>query len=189
MVGLIRRTFSYLDPKMFLKLYTAFVRPHLEYAVAVWSPHLMKHIDLVEKVQMRATKLIDGFGKLTYQERLEKLKLPTMAYRRLRGDLIEIHKHFHRYDQDVLPSSFKRRTRPSRQHEYQIHELNPGDGERGPQSNFLYYRVVRIWNELPRNTVTSDNINTFKNNLDKHLENHPIKYNHRAEFDTNDTGG
>ena len=73
-------------------------------------------------------KLIDGFGKLTYQERLEKLKLPTMAYRRLRGDLIEIHKHFHRYDQDVLPSSFKRRTRPSRQHEYQIYELNPGDG-------------------------------------------------------------
>ena len=67
MVGLIRRTFSYLDPKMFLKLYTAFVRPHLEYAFAVWSPHLMKHIDLVEKVQMRATKLIDGFGKLTYQ--------------------------------------------------------------------------------------------------------------------------
>ena len=77
MVGLIRRAFSYLDPKMFLKLYTAFVRPHLEYAVAVWSPHLVKHIDLVEKVQMRATKLIDGFGKLTYQERLEKLKLST----------------------------------------------------------------------------------------------------------------
>ena len=189
MVGLIRRTFSYLDSKMFLKLYTSFVRPHLEYAVAVWSPHLKKHIDLIEKVQMRATKLIDGFGKLTYQERLEKLKLPTLAYRRLRGDVIELYKHFHRYDQDILPPSFIRRTRPSRQHEYQIHEFNPADGERGPQSNFLYHRVVRIWNELPRNTVTADSINTFKNNLDKHLENHPTKYDHRAEVNNNSTEG
>ena len=78
MVGLIRRTFSYLDPMMFLKLFTAFVRPHLEYAVAVWSPHLKKHIDAIENVQMRATKLVDGFGKLTYQERLEKLNLQTL---------------------------------------------------------------------------------------------------------------
>ena len=137
-VGLIRRSFSYLDPDTFRKLYTAFVRPHLEYAVAVWSPHLKKHIDLVEKVQMRATKLVDGFGKLTYQERLERLKLPTLVYRRLRGDVIEIYKHFHRYDQEVLPPSFIKRTRPSRQHEYQIHEFNPSGGERGPQSNFLY---------------------------------------------------
>ena len=83
MVGLIRRTFSYLDPMMFLKLFTAFVRPHLEYAVAVWSPHLKKHIDAIENVQIRATKLVDGFGKLTYQERLEKLNLQTLAYRRL----------------------------------------------------------------------------------------------------------
>ena len=103
MVGLIRRTFSYLDPMMFLKLFTAFVRPHLEYAVAVWSPHLKKHIDAIENVQIRATKLVDGFGKLTYQERLEKLNLQTLAYRRLRGDIIEIHKHFHRYDHHPLP--------------------------------------------------------------------------------------
>ena len=172
---------------MFLKLYTAFVRPHLEYAVAVWSPHLMRHVDLIEKVQMRATKLVDGFSKLTYQERLEKLKLPTLSYRRLRGDLIEIYKHFHRYDQEVIPPSFIRRARPSRQHKYQIHEFNPAGGERGPQSNFLYHRIVRIWNELPRNTVASENINTFKNNLDKHLENHPNRYNHRCDTNANST--
>ena len=41
-VGLIRRSFSHLDGEMFVKLFTAFVRPHLEYAQAVWSPHLKK---------------------------------------------------------------------------------------------------------------------------------------------------
>ena len=42
--GLIRRSFSYLDCKLFKKLYPTFARPHLEYAQASWSPHLIKHI-------------------------------------------------------------------------------------------------------------------------------------------------
>ena len=55
---LIRRTFSFLDIETFKKLYTSFVRPHLEYAQPVWSPHLRKHIKMVENVQIRATKLV-----------------------------------------------------------------------------------------------------------------------------------
>ena len=79
-VGLIRRTFSYLNPNMFVKLFTAFVRPHLEYAQVVWSPYLKKHIDIIENVQIRATKLVDGFRNMTYKERLQKLNLQTLAY-------------------------------------------------------------------------------------------------------------
>ena len=70
-VGLIRRSFSFLDAKSFVKLFTAFVRPHLEYAVPAWDPHLQKHIDMLENVQVRATKLVDGFGKLEYHDRLK----------------------------------------------------------------------------------------------------------------------
>ena len=43
--GLIRRSFSYLDCKSFVKMYTAFVRHHIEYAQSVWAPYLMKHIN------------------------------------------------------------------------------------------------------------------------------------------------
>ena len=181
MVGLIRRTFSYLDQQTFLKLYTAFVRPHLEYAVSVWSPHLKKHIDAIENMQIRATKLVDGFGNLTYQERLEKLQLPTLVYRRLRGDAIEMYKHFHRYDKKVLPPSFIPKLRPSRQHQFQIQELNKKDGERGIESNFLYHRIARTWNELPPDVVQAENINTFKNRFDAHMKNDPIKFNHRTQ--------
>ena len=42
-VGLIRRSFSYLDGPLFKKLYTCFKRPHIEYAQSVWSSYLMKH--------------------------------------------------------------------------------------------------------------------------------------------------
>ena len=59
-MGLIRRTFSFLDAETFEKLYTSFVWPYLEYANPVWSPFLRKHIKIVESVQEPATKLVDG---------------------------------------------------------------------------------------------------------------------------------
>ena len=93
-VGLIRRSFSFLDCKSFKKIFTAFVRPHLEYAQSVWAPHLCKYINMLENVQKRATKLVDCLGNLEYAERLERLQLPSLAYRRLRGDMIELFKHF-----------------------------------------------------------------------------------------------
>ena len=66
MVGLIRRSFSYLSCYLFRKLYLALVRPHLEYAQVVWSPHSKKLINMLENVQIRATKLVDGLSNLDY---------------------------------------------------------------------------------------------------------------------------
>ena len=50
---------------------------------------------MIENVQKRATKLVDGLHALDYSERLKKLDLPTLSYRRGGGDMIEIFKHFH----------------------------------------------------------------------------------------------
>ena len=41
-MNLIRRTFVYLHKENFLLLYKALVRPHLEYAHAVWSPCILE---------------------------------------------------------------------------------------------------------------------------------------------------
>ena len=68
------------------------VRPHLEYANQIWSPHLIKDITAVENFKRRATRMIPHMKELTYEERLIKLRLPTMSYRRLRGDMIEMYK-------------------------------------------------------------------------------------------------
>ena len=101
-VGLIRRSVSFLSCELFKKVY---IRPHLEYAQVVWSPHLL-HIDAIENVQIRATKLIDGFKRLDYSERLRRLDLPTLVYRRKRGEMIEMYKHFKMYDRIIVSSSF-----------------------------------------------------------------------------------
>jgi hypothetical protein len=78
------------------------VRPHLEYSVQAWRPHLKKDIDLLEGVQRRATKMINGFKDKSYEDRLRCLNLET---RRLRGDLIEVFKMFKGFD-NLDPSMF-----------------------------------------------------------------------------------
>jgi len=93
------------DGRTFCRLFTALVRPHLEYAQSVWSPHLARHTKMIENVQIRATKLIDGMSDIEYEERLKILKLPTLRYRRERGDMIEIYKHLNTYDKVALSPS------------------------------------------------------------------------------------
>ena len=119
-MGLIRRTYEFIDEETFLLLFKALVRPHIEYANQVWAPHLKKHITEIENVQRRATKLIPGFKELTYEQRLRRLKLPTLAYRRLRGDMIEMFKiATGKYDADV--SSFiNPRTNALRGHQFKL---------------------------------------------------------------------
>ena len=76
MIGIIRRTFTYLNRSIFLHLYKAIVRPHLEYGHEIWFPRLKRQSVAIEKVQRRATKLLKGictsqtskyvFGVFTY---------------------------------------------------------------------------------------------------------------------------
>ena len=175
--GLIRRSFAHLDGNLFKQLYTAFVRPHLEYAQAVWSPISQKLVDMLENVQKRATKMIDGYSNLDYEERLRRLNLPTLVYRRACGDMIEVYNHFHVYDQDLIPDIFQRQTYGTRKHEYQLVWRKPKDGVRGVQSNSFYYRVMEVWNDLPAKVVNAPTINEFKNRLYDAWKDEAFKFN------------
>ena len=86
-----------MDPRTFILLYKALVRPHVEYANSVWSPYKKGDIDAIEKIQKRATKLVVSIRKLPYNERLQHLNIYSLKYRRLRGDMIEVFKNFTSY--------------------------------------------------------------------------------------------
>ena len=89
-----------------LKLYTAFVRPHLEYAHSVWNPTQRGLISKLENVQMRAPNLIPELKGVLYNQQLRSCGLTTLACRRLRGDMIEHYKYLYEYDPRVLSHSF-----------------------------------------------------------------------------------
>ncbi len=87
-IGMIRRNIIYKEMSFIVPLYKAIVRPHLEYCIQAWSPYLRKDIDMLEKIQRRATKLIPELRGLRYEERLKECGLTTLETRRLRGDQI-----------------------------------------------------------------------------------------------------
>ena len=74
--------------------YKSMVRPHLGYCIQAWKPHLRKDVEKLEKVQRRATKMIEGLEGLGYLERLSILYLTTLETRFLRVDLIEVYRIF-----------------------------------------------------------------------------------------------
>ena len=122
-MGLIRRSFMFMDAEMFRKLFTAMVRPHLEYGQVIWSPIKKKDIISIENVQRRASKSIPELKNLSYPERLKKLNLPTLSYRRHRGDMIELYKTMNGlYDDVALQPS--RREGITRGHSLKIFKLN-----------------------------------------------------------------
>ena len=92
MLGMLKRTFESRDPGLWKDLYVSLVRPHLEYVVQVWNPHLQGDIDKIERVQRRATRIPFGFAKLQFEEILKRFSLTTLKDRRLRGYLIEMYK-------------------------------------------------------------------------------------------------
>jgi len=101
-LGIIKRNFIYLYEDAFVMLYKSLVRSHLECANSVWNPHRLGLIKDFEKVKMRATKLVITIKNLTYKDRLKRLKLPTLKYRRIRGDMIEVYKSLtNKYDSKV----------------------------------------------------------------------------------------
>ena len=91
-LGLISRTFVTRSKEVMMTLYKSLVRPHLEYCVQAWRPHLKKDIEKIEKVQRRATRMMMGREVLDYESRLKRVGLTTLETRRLRADMLEVYK-------------------------------------------------------------------------------------------------
>jgi len=70
LIGIIKHNFIHMEAKIFILLYKVWVHLHVEYPNSVWNPYKKGHIEEIEKVQRRATKLNKGLKKLSYKERL-----------------------------------------------------------------------------------------------------------------------
>ena len=93
--GVINSNIINKTSNVMIPLFKSMIRPILEYANSVWSPYLFQDIKTIENIQRTFTKKIHGMNNKKYSERLKLLNLPSLEFRRLRGDLIEVFKIIH----------------------------------------------------------------------------------------------
>ena len=166
-----------LNKRNLVLLFKSLIRPHLEYMNQIWSPHKKKDIQEIESVQRRATKLVPELKNKTYQERLKILELPTLVYRRLRGDMIETYKIINIYDSNAVPNITKESHSRTRGHSQKIVKRRSITNLR---QNFFTQRIVNTWNGLPNYVVTAPSLDSFKRRLDSYWSDLELKYNYEA---------
>lgn len=164
-LGLIRRSFTNLDKQVFCQLYKSLVRSHLEYTNSVTHPQYEKDAKLLENVQRRATKLVPELKLCDYPARMKALGLPSLLYRRRRGDMIEAYKYTHKiYDIEPSPLPLDHKS-TTRGHSFKLEKRRAMGLTR---QKFFTMRIVNDWNSLPETVVEAPSVNTFKNRLDKY---------------------
>ena len=162
-IGLIKRSFYFMDKSLFLKLYKTLVRPHLDYGNSIWYPISKKNIQSIENVQRRATRIVPELKNLTYEERLFELNLPTLEYRRKRGDLIHMFKIIHGIDDISCEKFISFNENTTRGHSF---KLNKPRCLKSLRLNAFPARCIDNWNSLPDELVRTEKLDSFKNRLD-----------------------
>jgi len=161
-LGVLKRNFRHTPQSAFITLYKTLVRSKLEYANVIWHPTLEKDKDKVERVQRRATKCIKPLSNLRYTDRLRCLNLPTLEFRRLRGDLLQAHKIVHGNDNVKNLFNFNNSS-ITRGHSLKMEKRRCRTNVR---KNFFSNRIVNPWNSLPNSAVTAQTLNSLKNQID-----------------------
>ena len=153
MLGIIRRNFDFMimDKFTFLTLYKTLVRSHLEYANSVWCPYKISLIRDMEKVQKRATKLFKQCKSMSYQDRLRFLQLPTLKYRRLRGDMLEVYKIINQvYETQITPVLLRNHDTRTRGNSC---KLLVERSKLDTRKFSFCSRIVNAWNSLPNDVI------------------------------------
>ena len=173
-LGQISRAVLYRDSNTFVRLYIVYVRPILEYCIQAVGPYSEADKLCLEKVQMRAVKMVSNIARGTYEDKLKSLNLTTLEERRWRGDMIQTWRIMTGKDRVDVNTWFDleadrhrdgaTRTRNALGH----HAIRPREYRYRERGEFFCNRVVRPYNELPNTVKQAETVNAFKNSLDDH---------------------
>ena len=165
--SLIIRAFRTKSLSTYSKAFTSLVSPILEYASAIWSPHYIKDVNLIENVQRSYTRRVFakcGLPPCSYPERLSAMGLATLEQRRYKADLVLLFRARLGLTDIDIPKYF--READARLRGPSAHLLQPLINPRIiPAQNFWSNRVAPLWNSLPEDIVCAPSVHSFKEKL------------------------
>ncbi|KAM9634063.1 uncharacterized protein ACIBXB_015500 [Morphnus guianensis] len=165
----IKRTMASRSKEVILPLYSALMRPHLQYCIQLWGLQHKTDMDRLQRVQRRATKMIRGLEHRPYEDRLRELGLFSLRKRRLQGDLTAAFQYlkgaYRKDGEGRFNGECSDRMRGN------SFKLKEGRFKLGIRKKFFTVRVARHWNGLPREAVDAPSLEAFKARLDGALSN------------------
>jgi hypothetical protein len=166
LAGMTLKLFCTRDALFLKRVFTTYIRPCLEYAACVWSPLSVSGY-MLENVQRRYTKRIRGFADLSYDKRIEKLQLDTLATRRYMGDVILIYKIIHMLvPASLISVGLQLSSAPTRSAGLKLKHFRPRT--KLLSANYKY-RATKEWNSLPNGVLTCLSLRSFKTALIKYF--------------------
>ena len=169
-LGQISRSFHYRDKNTFIKLYSQYVRPHLEYCSPVWNPWTQQDIQNLEKVQIRAINMVSGLKGKSYDEKLAEVGLESLENRRKKQDLVQTFKIMKNIDKvdrcDWFSTVGRTETRHTRYTSYENNLKRTRVSKTEVRNNFFSQRMISEWNSLPTIVKDSSSTKLFKSNYD-----------------------
>ena len=146
-------------------LYKVMIRPVLEYGNIAWGPHYKADQKKIEQVQRRATRLVPSLRHLPYQERLEKLGMPSLSHsRRRRGDMIAVFKIMTGRASGIQFFTNEKMQGRTRGHQFKLKKFH---AKKDVRRHYFSHRIINDWNNLPSSVVNVESVSAFKKALDQ----------------------
>ena len=166
-LGFIKRNVKTKNESVKELAYKTLVRPQVEYASTIWSPHTKQNTQKIEMVQRRAARWVNN-NYSTYDSvstMLDNLGWRSLENRRIDSRLFMFHRIIYGYVAIQIPTYFEKPQRFTRH----MHPLS----YRQIHTHAVYYQqsfypaTIVLWNKLPSEIVLMDDLDSFKEGVSK----------------------